>query len=182
MARYLASSVSAASQEADAFAVKDLVSKLAYNGTQDVTDYFFTLLYAMLMCAGAALLALVGFTVACAAVFTRAVELYVLFAFSPVPTSLLAFDETRQMGVGFYRNFAAVALGAAVMALVLYMAPSVLTSGFQGLAHLVTSDPDTGVTVGADGLLTVLESFAAMGALTYAIAQSGSMARAVLGG
>lgn len=39
----------------------------------------------------------------------RSVQLYVYAAFSPIPISLLGFDETKQIGIGYLKNFAAAA-------------------------------------------------------------------------
>ena len=54
--------------------------------------------------------------------WARTLQIYIMAAFVPIPISLLALDKTRQMGVGYLKNFAAVCL-AGVIILVLPVNP-----------------------------------------------------------
>ncbi len=47
-------------------------------------------------------------------------------AFAPIPLSLMALDETRQMGVGYLKNFAAVCLAGLIILVLLISFPIVL--------------------------------------------------------
>ena len=62
------------------------------------------------MCVG-----FIAYVVSLVVALARGIQLYAMAAFSPIPLSLLGFDETRQMGVGFLKNFCAAALAGAIM-------------------------------------------------------------------
>ena len=57
---------------------------------------------------------------------------------SAIPVSLLGFDETRQMGIGFLKNFAAACLAGAVMMFLFVAYPYVI-------AGLLPTDPSGGL-------------------------------------
>ena len=40
---------------------------------------------------------------------------YVMAAFGPIPLSLMALDDTRQIGVGYLKNFTAVCLAGLII-------------------------------------------------------------------
>ena len=44
--------------------------------------------------------------------WARAIQLYVLAMLAPIPLSLMALDETRQVGVGYIKNSSRCALRA----------------------------------------------------------------------
>ena len=56
------------------------------------------------------LVVIVAYVVALVVSWARAIQIYVMAAFSPIPLALVSLDETRQMGVGYLKNFAAVCL------------------------------------------------------------------------
>lgn len=58
--------------------------------------------------------------------WARTIQIYVLAAFSPIPLSLMALDETRQMGVDYLKNFAAVCLAGVIILVLLVSFPIVL--------------------------------------------------------
>ena len=69
---------------------------------------------------------IVAYVVALVVSWARAIQIYVLAAFSPIPLSLMALDETRQMGVGYLKNFAAVCLAGVIILVLLVSFPIVL--------------------------------------------------------
>lgn len=95
----------------------------------------------------------IGFIIALLMSMARALQLYVFASFSPLPVSLLGFEETRQMGIGFFKNFCAVCLAGAIMMFLFLAYPAILTSsistlGSSDLTSMITSDlTDSGVTV-----------------------------------
>lgn len=99
--------------------------------------------------------------------YMRALQLYVYTAFSPIPFALLGFDETKNYGVNFCKNFIAVALSGAIIMLALSAFPSLFN--FSG-----------GEIKGISGDLW--GSLCAIIAMTMVIIKSGSIARDVLGG
>ena len=53
-----------------------------------------------------------AYIVALVVCWARAIQLYIMAAFSPIPLSLMALDDTRQIGIGYLKNFTAVCLAA----------------------------------------------------------------------
>lgn len=84
---------------------------------------------------------LVFYAVSMVVALGRSVQLYVYAAFSPIPISLLGFEETKQIGIGYLKNFAAAALAGVVMVLILYLYPHLVTalavSGGLGKAEML---------------------------------------------
>ena len=64
---------------------------------------------------------------------------------SPIPLALLGIEETRQMGVGYLRNFASLVLSYASLAFVLNMYPTLLSIAMEtswqagGVSEMVLS-------------------------------------------
>ena len=54
------------------------------------------------------LVVLVAYIVALVVCWARAIQLYIMAAFAPIPLSLMALDETRPMGVNYIKNFVSV--------------------------------------------------------------------------
>ncbi len=119
------------------------------------------------------LAAMAAYVIALLMAYARAIQLYLYMTFSPIPMALLGFDETRQMGVGFLKNFAAVCLAGAVMVFLLIAFPFIAASvlDFSGVDYL-----------GLSGLLNILKVVAVCLLLAFALIKSGSTARDVLGG
>lgn len=119
----------------------------------------------------------IAYVVALVVAFARSLQIYVMAAFSPVPLSLLGFEETRSMGIGYLKNFAAVALAGTIMVFVMYSYPFLLASvsgvDSGGLAAVATGTND-----GLNSLLTVL---AISVVYIFALAKSGAWARELLG-
>lgn len=136
---------------------------------------------------GCALLALFGlisvaigavaYIIALVVSMARALQLYVMAAFSPIPLSLLGFEESRQMGIGFLKNFAAVALAGAIMMFTMFAYPFLLASvsgvDSGGLAAIANGTND--------GIFSLLSVLAISIMYIFALAKSGAWAREVLG-
>lgn len=136
---------------------------------------------------GCALLALFGlisvaigavaYIIALVVPMARALQLYVMAAFSPIPLSLLGFEESRQMGMGFLKNFAAVALAGAIMMFTMFAYPFLLASvsgvDSGGLAAIANGTND--------GIFSLLSVLAVSIMYIFALAKSGAWAREVLG-
>lgn len=136
---------------------------------------------------GCALLALFGlisvaigavaYIIALVVPMARALQLYVMAAFSPIPLSLLGFEESRQMGMGFLKNFAAVALAGAIMMFTMFAYPFLLASvsgvDSGGLAAIANGTND--------GIFSLLSVLAVSIMYVFALAKSGAWAREVLG-
>ena len=104
---------------------------------------------------------LVFYAVSMVVALGRSVQLYVYAAFSPIPISLLGFEETKQIGIGYLKNFAAAALAGVVMVLILYLYPHLVTalavSGGLGKAEML-------------GLAQGVETFDSFGVIIKTIA------------
>ena len=147
---------------------------------------FLTLVASILSIVGGIVAYMVAFIVA----YARAWQIYAMVAFSSIPIALLGFDETRQMGIGFLKNFAAAVLAGAVMMFVLVIYPHALAtmttaSGVTGGASILflMSIPATGTAgLASASVLVLLEFLAITFLLIYALIKSGSWAREILGG
>lgn len=148
-------------------------------GKASVGGCFMLALFSILSVLVGAVAYVAAFTVSAA----RAVQLYVMAAFSPIPLSLLGFDETRQMGIGYLKNFCAAALAGAIIMLLLAVYPSILSS--------VLSNVDAGSLAGivegySEGVLSsflkLLEFLAMSFLFIFGISKSGAWARDILGG
>lgn len=134
----------------------------------------------------------ITYIIAIVIALARSWQLYIYAAFSAIPVSLLGFDETRQMGIGFLKNFAAACLAGAVMMFLFVAYPYVI-------AGLLPTDPSGGLmaldllalagsggtaaaTGGVSGVLVLLEFLATSLIFAFALIKSGSWAREILGG
>lgn len=146
---------------------------------------FLTLIASVLSIVGGIIAYMVAFIVA----YARAWQIYTMAAFSSIPIALLGFDETRQMGIGFLKNFAAAVLAGAVMMFVLVIYPHALStmttaSGVTGGASILflMSIPATGTAgLASASVLVLLEFLAITFLLIYALVKSGSWAKEILG-
>lgn len=119
----------------------------------------------------------IAYIVALVVAFARSLQLYVMAAFSPVPLSLLGFEETRSIGIGYLKNFAAVALAGTIMVFIMYSYPFLLSS-VSGVDSGDLAAVATGTNSGLNSLLTVL---AISIVYIFALAKSGAWARELLG-
>ena len=119
---------------------------------------------------------LVAYVVALVVCWARAIQIYVMAAFSPIPLALLSQDETRQMGVGYLKNFASVCL-AGVIILVLLVSFPIVLGGLQ-TASTGSAIVDSQVA----GLSYALQYVAMCILLIISLVKSGSWARDIMGG
>ena len=122
------------------------------------------------------LVVIVAYVVALVVSWARAVQIYVMAAFSPVPLALMSLDETRQIGVGYLKNFAAVCLAGVIILVLLVSFPVVL----GGLNAASAGAPVIDSIVG--GLSYALQYLAMCILLILALVKSGSWARDIMGG
>lgn len=103
----------------------------------------------------------------------RALQLYAMATFSPIPFALLGFEETRSMGINFCKNFIAVCLAGAIMVFLLTIFPGLMTSVFsQGLG-----DPTSVLAAANLAKIIGLPLLLMLGLI-----KSGSWARDIMGG
>lgn len=146
---------------------------------------FLTLCASILSVIGGVVAYMVAFIVA----YARAWQIYAMAAFSSIPIALLGFDETRQMGIGFLKNFAAAVLAGAVMMFLLVMYPLALStmttaSGVTGGASILflISIPAGGTaSLASASVLILLEFLAITFLLIIALIKSGAWAKEILG-
>lgn len=119
---------------------------------------------------------LVAYVVALVVCWARAIQIYVMAAFSPIPLALLSQDETRQMGVGYLKNFASVCLAGVIILVLLVSFPIVL----GGLNAANPGVPVVDQAVG--GLSYALQYVAMCILLIISLVKSGSWARDIMGG
>ena len=126
------------------------------------------------------LFGLVAFVLGFAMCYVRAWQIYIYAAFSPIPISLLGFEETRQMGIGFLKNFASVCLAGAILLFLFVAYPFVLAGSVSSLSagndilFLMT-------TSSADSLINLLKGVAISVVLIFMIVKSGGIAKEILG-
>lgn len=130
------------------------------------------------------------FIVAQIMTYMRAIQLYLFAMFSPIPMSLLGFEETKSWGIGFFKSFASVALAGAILLAILFMFPIVLTvvgigdpsqniiTGIDSLKDMATF---FAATTNVGGIITAVKILALIIMFIIAIAKSGGWARDVLG-
>lgn len=123
------------------------------------------------------LVVIVAYVVALVVSWARAIQIYVMAAFSPIPLSLLAADETRQMGVGYLKNFAAVCLAGVIILVLLVSFPIVL-----GGLNAVGAGTGTPIDSVVGGLSYALQYMAMCILLILSLVKSGSWARDIMGG
>lgn len=146
---------------------------------------FLTLCASILSVIGGVVAYMVAFIVA----YARAWQIYAMAAFSSIPIALLGFDETRQMGIGFLKNFAAAVLAGAVMMFLLVIYPLALStmttaSGVTGGASILflISIPAGGTaSLASASVLVLLEFLAITFLLIIALIKSGAWAKEILG-
>lgn len=122
------------------------------------------------------LVVIVAYVVALVVSWARAIQIYVMAAFSPIPLALTSLDETRQMGVGYLKNFLAVCLAGLIILVLLVSFPIVL----GGLNAASAGVPVVDSIVG--GLSYALQYLAMCVLLILSLVKSGSWARDIMGG
>lgn len=149
---------------------------------------FITFLVSILSLLGGAISYCIAFVVG----YARAWQIYVLAAFSSIPMALMGFDETRQMAIGFLKNFAAAVLAGAIMMFLLVIYPSILSGitlgNLEGTDILLlflfvppTAGPTAMYTLGITSVLAILEFLAITVLLGLGLIKSGAWAKELLG-
>lgn len=129
---------------------------------------------------------LIAYLVSLYAVLARSIQLYIMAAFSPIPLSLLGFDATRQMGIGFIKNFCAAALAGAIMLFIMNAYPAIMTAlmATEGLSYTELVNPFLGAmdSLSISAIETLLTFMATSLLLIAGLVKSGTWAKEVLGG
>lgn len=136
----------------------------------------------------------ISYCIAFVVAYARAWQIYALAAFSAIPMALMGFEETKQMAIGFLKNFAAAVLAGAIMMFLLVIYPSVLTAlSVNSLPHsdipilfLLTAQAagaGAGVTyiLSISSALAILEWLAVTVLLALGLIKSGTWAKELLG-
>ena len=160
------------------------VSGMFGNGTIDLsaasittTDDDVAALLGMLVVALVSwVVVIVAYVVALVVSWARAIQIYIMAAFAPIPLALISLDETRQMGVGYVKNFAAVCLAGIIILVLLVSFPIVL----GGLNAASAGAPVVDSIVG--GLSYALQYLAMCILLILSLVKSGAWARDIMGG
>lgn len=123
------------------------------------------------------LVVLIAYIVALVVCWARAIQLYIMAAFSPIPLAFLGFDQTRQIGIGYLKSFGAVCI-AGIIILVLLISFPVILGG------IVAVNPGTGTPIDAiaNGLTYALQYLAMCILLVLSLVKSGSWARDIVSG
>lgn len=120
---------------------------------------------------------LVAYIVALVVSWARAIQLYLMAAFSPIPLALMGTEDTRQIGIGYIKNFVAVCLAGIIILVLLISFPVIL--GGLNAANPGTGTPIDGI---ANGLTYALQYLAMCILLILSLVKSGSWARDIVGG
>ncbi|WP_206214468.1 type IV secretion system protein, partial [Adlercreutzia sp. ZJ141] len=123
------------------------------------------------------LVVLIAYIVALVVCWARAIQLYVMAAFSPIPLAFLGFDQTRQIGIGYLKSFGAVCIAGLIILVLLISFPIIL-------GGLVSTNPGTGTPIDgiANGLTYALQYLAMCILLILSLVKSGSWAREIVSG
>lgn len=119
----------------------------------------------------------VAYVVALVVSWARAIQLYLMAAFSPIPIALMGLEDTRQMGIGYLRSFAGVCIAGIIILVVLISFPIVL-------AGLNAVNAGTGTVLDGivGGLSYALQYLAICILLILSLVKSGAWARDIMGG
>lgn len=120
---------------------------------------------------------LAAYVVALVVCWARALQLYIMAAFAPIPLAFLGMDATRQIGLGYLKSFGAVCIAGVIILVLLISFPLVL-GGLTG------ANPGTGTPADAvaNGLTYALQYLAMCALLILALVKSGSWARDIVSG
>ncbi|HEL1130530.1 TPA: hypothetical protein TVH00_000833 [Streptococcus equi subsp. zooepidemicus] len=131
---------------------------------------------------------LVSFIISLVMAMARAVQLYVMAAFAPIPLSLLGFEETRQSGISFVKNFCAVCLSGAIMMFLFVAYPMIVVGSISatGMGNDSIIDllygAETNATASGTNLFIAIASWLALSLLMcIGLVKSGAWAKEILG-
>lgn len=123
------------------------------------------------------LVVIIAYIVALVVCWARAIQLYVMAAFAPIPFAFLGFDQTRQIGIGYLKSFGAVCIAGLIILVILVSFPAIL-------GGIVAVNPGTNTPIDAiaNGLTYALQYLAMCILLVLSLVKSGSWARDIVGG
>ena len=110
--------------------------------------------------------------------WARALQLYIMAAFAPIPLAFLGMDATRQIGLGYLKSFGAVCIAGVIILVLLISFPLVL----GGLTGANPGDGHPGPTRSRTGSPTRCSTCAMCALLILALVKSGSWARDIVSG
>ncbi len=120
---------------------------------------------------------LAAYIIALVVCWARALQLYIMAAFSPIPLAFMALDDTRQIGVGYLKNFTAVCIAGLIIVILLIAFPLIL-GGIVG----VNPGTATPIDAVANGLTYALQYLAMCVLLILSLVKSGAWARDIVSG
>lgn len=126
------------------------------------------------------LIGLIAYLISLIVSMARGVQLYVMASFAPIPLSLLGFEETRQSGISFLKNFCALCLAGAIMMFMFISYPILITSTVATLG----SDAFYGIAQGSMSMTPIfsLATWLAISILLcLGLVKSGAWAKEILG-
>lgn len=126
------------------------------------------------------LVGFVAYLISLVVSMARGVQLYTMAAFAPIPLSLLGFEETRQSGISFLKNFCALCLAGAIIMFLFVAYPILVASSVA----TVGSDALYGIAQGSKSMSAILALatwLAISIILCLGLVKSGSWAKEILG-
>ncbi|MGO2520116.1 MAG: hypothetical protein ACTH8F_08340 [Microbacterium sp.] len=88
----------------------------------------------------------VGGAIAFVLVFLRFLQMFLLSAFSSLPVAFFAHDDTKQMGIGYLKAYASVALSGTIMILAVALYQALVLGFTQNQMGSIPEDSDTLMT------------------------------------
>lgn len=120
---------------------------------------------------------IVAYIVALVVSWARAIQLYLMAAFSPIPLALMGLEDTRHIGIGYLKSFVSVCLAGVIILVILISFPIVLA----GL-NAVNAGTGTALDGIVGGLSYALQYLGICILLILSLVKSGAWARDVMGG
>lgn len=130
---------------------------------------------------------LVSFIISLVMAMARAVQLYIMAAFAPIPLSLLGFEETRQSGISFVKNFCAVCLSGAIMMFLFVAYPMIVMGslsagmGNDSIIDLIYGAEIDATASGTNLFITIASWLALSLLMCIGLVRSGAWAKEILG-
>jgi hypothetical protein len=119
---------------------------------------------------------LVAWIVAYFVFYARAILLYVMAAFAPIPLAMLGFEDTRSFGINFCRNFISTCLAGAIMVFLLMAFPLVITTVISGQPNVSLIEENVQLNI------IIIQILALSILLIAGLLKTGSWAREIMGG
>lgn len=134
--------------------------------------------------------------VATVVALARALQIYVMVTFSPIPLAFLGFEETRQSGISFIRNFCAAGLAGAIIMFILTAYPYISSVMLTSITGVGGGDAGSNIIMGLASIInftggsSVGSLSSILGIITWAstsvllilgLAKSGAWAKEILG-